>query len=151
AQGVEGGVQRGVALGAGLLPRLALAEQLVGGAQHCGGRLGQPGEVQRVEAGDGAWLGAGEWRCHFHVPIHAKRHTVAGGAALGTTVDHADAVLAAALARRDTWLDDELHVELETYTWGVLEGAEDRDLVDELEAEYGHVVSALGRAGFERA
>ncbi|MEL6905533.1 MAG: metabolite traffic protein EboE, partial [Planctomycetota bacterium] len=39
-----------------------------------------PALKERVEAGDGAWLGAGEWRCHFHVPIHAKRHTVAGGA-----------------------------------------------------------------------
>lgn len=59
---------------------------------------------------DPHWLAADAWRIHFHVPIH--RETVSG---LGTT----RAEMLAGLRRV---LDDDLtrHLEVETYTWGVL-------------------------------
>lgn len=89
------------------------------------------------------WPGADEWRCHFHVPVD-----LAEAAGLGTTRDHADAVLAAALARPA----DELHVEIETYTWDVLPGAgalQRGALLDGLEGEYRHVLARLAAQGFD--
>lgn len=89
------------------------------------------------------WPAADEWRCHFHVPVDLDET-----AGLGTTRDHADEVLAAALALPA----EELHVEIETYTWNVLPGAGARDqgaLLDGLTAEYRHVLARLAAAGFE--
>jgi len=71
---------------------------------------------------DPPWLAADAWRIHFHVPIH--RETVSG---LGTT----RAEMLAGLRRV---LRDDLtrHLEVETYTWGVLpEEARAADLLGE--------------------
>lgn len=93
----------------------------------------------------GPWAGADEWRCHFHVPVDLER-----AAGLATTRDHADAVLRAALGRPS---EDELHVEIETYTWSVLpEGAgaarDAGSVIDGLEREYRHVLDLLGQEGW---
>ncbi len=59
---------------------------------------------------DSAWLAADRWRVHFHVPIH--RATVSG---LGTTQAELLRCLRHVLAH-----DRTRHLEVETYTWGVL-------------------------------
>ncbi|MEM1447815.1 MAG: metabolite traffic protein EboE [Planctomycetota bacterium] len=97
-----------------------------------------------VAAGDATWLGAEEWRCHFHVPVDRADVGV-----LGTTRDHADAILDGLLAAPADWSTPELHVEIETYTWSVLD--EEVDVVDGLEAEYRHVLGRLAAGGWERA
>lgn len=94
---------------------------------------------------EGPWARADEWRCHFHVPVDLER-----AAGLATTRDHADAVLRAALARRSA---EELHVEIETYTWNVLPesaGAptDGAAVIDGLEREYRHVLDLLGAEGW---
>jgi len=106
---------------------------------------------ERVEAGDAAWLDLDEWRCHFHVPVQLERFRAASGAELATTRGHAEEVLAAALDRDDTWLDGELHVEIETYTWSVLPGADGAALVEGLAAEYEHVLGRLAASGWTPA
>jgi len=98
-----------------------------------------------LEADPDPWLACDEWRCHFHVPVDLE--SLSG---LGTTRDHADAVLSAALAD-PAW--SELHLEIETYTWDVLPG-EARGagaLVDGLEREYRHVMALLESAGWEHS
>jgi len=98
-----------------------------------------------LEADPEPWLACDEWRCHFHVPVDLE--SLSG---LGTTRDHADAVLSAALAD-PAW--SELHLEIETYTWDVLPG-EARGagaLVDGLEREYRHVMALLESAGWEHS
>ena len=108
------------------------------------------------------WRTAREWRCHFHVPVDlGDLGTLAAGgaspaprdpalAALGTTRADADALLAAALAAPERWGTDELHVELETYTWDVLppEARGPGDLLDGLEREVRHVLARLAAAGW---
>ncbi len=96
-----------------------------------------------------AWLACPEWRCHFHVPVDLE---AVGEKGLSTTREHADRVLAAALARPDRWGVAELHLEIETYTWDVLPGAARGigGLVDGLEREYAHVIAELERAGWGR-
>lgn len=94
---------------------------------------------------EGPWACADEWRCHFHVPVDLER-----AAGLATTRDHADAVLRAALARPSA---EELHVEIETYTWTVLpeSAGAPRDgaaVIDGLEREYRHVLDLLGAEGW---
>jgi hypothetical protein len=93
------------------------------------------------------WESCDEWRCHFHVPVDLER---SGG--LATTRAHADAILSEALARPASWGTDELHVEIETYTWDVLPGRarSPRELVDGLEREYRHVIGVLERANWVR-
>ena len=94
---------------------------------------------------EGPWARADEWRCHFHVPVDLER-----AAGLATTRDHADAILRAALARPSA---EELHVEIETYTWNVLPesaGAptDGAAVIDGLEREYRHVLDLLGAEGW---
>ena len=55
----------------------------------------------------------GEWRVHYHVPLH--RETMGVQNTLGTTRDQVPALLAAL-----TPADDVNHFEIETYTWGVM-------------------------------
>ena len=100
-----------------------------------------------LEGGDASsWLGCEEWRCHFHVPVDLE--ALPG---LGTTRAHAEAVLELALRDPAAWEEEELHVEIETYTWDVLpapaRGA--GDLVDGLEREYRAVIAVLERCGWE--
>ncbi|HEY1489952.1 MAG TPA: metabolite traffic protein EboE, partial [Verrucomicrobiae bacterium] len=69
-----------------------------------------------------------EWRIHFHVPLHAP-----AAPPFENTNDH----LLGAL----DWLAENPglcpHLEMETYTWEVLpDGMKDRDVVDQLAAEY---------------
>ena len=82
-------------------------------------RAGDLPDLQRAWAADrpDPWSECEEWRCHFHVPIDLEH---LGGSGLRTTRDYADRLLAAALAHPKSWGTDELHVEIETYTWEVL-------------------------------
>ncbi|HVS19887.1 MAG TPA: hypothetical protein VMT18_14875, partial [Planctomycetota bacterium] len=100
-------------------------------------------------AGESWWRGA-ELRCHFHVPVDLERLSQGP---LTTTREHADATLAAALARPERWGSDDLHVEIETYTWDVLPRAArgPGELVDGLEREYAHVLGRLASAGWTPA
>lgn len=69
-----------------------------------------------------------EARIHFHVPLHA-----AAGAPLQTTQDHLFGALDA-LQRNPALCS---HLEMETYTWGVLPPEmKSRSVVDQLTAEY---------------
>tara|TARA_R110002072_G_scaffold24211_1_gene82670 strand:- start:5 stop:1270 length:1266 start_codon:yes stop_codon:yes gene_type:complete len=99
-----------------------------------------------LELGRGHWLDCTAWRCHFHVPVDLD--TFEG---LGTTHDHAGQLLNAALADPAKWGTDELHVEIETYTWGVLPGHDQGDRVEGLEREYAHVIGLLQAAGWNLA
>ena len=104
-----------------------------------------PALREAVADAEGPWARADEWRCHFHVPVDLER-----AAGLATTRDHADAVLRAALARPSA---EELHVEIETYTWNVLPesaGAptDGAAVIDGLEREYRHVLDLLGAEGW---
>lgn len=102
-----------------------------------------PALAAELGSGSSSWLDADEWRCHFHVPVDRGE---------GTTGEHAGAVLAAALGSDAAFqASDELHVEIETYTWSVLEGGAAPDVAEGLAAEYEHVIERLGEAGWERA
>jgi hypothetical protein len=68
---------------------------------------------------------ADEWRVHFHVPVNAEEL-----GPLKTTRDDLKRALAAVAK-----LEYAPHLEVETYTWGVLPGREKPDLVDGLTAE----------------
>jgi len=106
-------------------------------------------ELGRRDPGE-AWRASAEWRCHFHVPVDLHR---VGRSGLSTTREHADRILEAALARPERWGVDELHLEIETYTWDVLPGPARGTgvLVDGLEREYRHVIARLEVAGWKRA
>lgn len=71
------------------------------------------------------YLGAEEWRVHFHVPVNAE--------CLGPLMTTRDDLKRAlnAVAR----LEYAPHLEVETYTWGVMPGEERPSLVDGLAAE----------------
>jgi len=95
------------------------------------------------------WHACDEWRCHFHVPVDRAR--LDPHEALRTTRDEAGELLRAALAAPERWGTRELHVEVETYTWGLSrEAREDPSaLVDGLERELRHVLGLLRAAGWE--
>ncbi len=97
------------------------------------------------------WRDCDEWRCHFHVPVDLGA-VGEGPAGLGTTRAYADELLRLALADPERWGTDELHVEIETYTWDVLPGEArgDGGLIDGLEREYAHVLDVLSSAGWTR-
>ncbi|MEZ5979508.1 MAG: hypothetical protein R3F34_15005 [Planctomycetota bacterium] len=65
------------------------------------------------------FLSADEWRCHFHVPLDARR-CLSWERGLATTADEGARTLAHLLDDPDLWGTDELHVEVETYTFDVL-------------------------------
>ncbi len=92
------------------------------------------------------WLSAAEWSCHFHVPVDLEDV----GGALGTTREDADAILASLVNDPTGWSVNELHVEIETYTWEVLPGwvRGDRAVVEGIEREYRHVLGQLALAGW---
>jgi hypothetical protein len=94
----------------------------------------------------GAWAGRAPWRVHFHVPVFREVSVPP----LGTTRDDLDRVLARVAAG-----DVTPHLEIETYTWGVLPEAERRrgsgsDLVEALAREYEHVLGVLEAHGVRR-
>jgi len=106
-----------------------------------------PDARARFETGDAALRDALEWRCHFHVPVDLSE---LGDLGLGVTVQYADELLDRLLERPENWIEGELHVEIETYTWSILpreaRGAGER--VDGLEREYRHVIDRLTRRGW---
>jgi sugar phosphate isomerase/epimerase len=67
-----------------------------------------------------------EWRIHFHVPIFVGRY-----ATFGSTQDELRRVLDLARERRCT-----PHLEIETYTWGVLPPELKVDLTESIAREY---------------
>jgi len=96
---------------------------------------------------DPAWHARHPWRSHFHVPVF--RAAMAGG--LRTTRPDLERALRL-VARHD--LTD--HIEIETYTWGVLPEAEREvpaegdagfDLVEALAREYAWVLGVLAEEG----
>jgi len=93
--------------------------------------------------GDGALPGTGPWRVHFHVPVHADPQPPLRStrAELGDTLD---ALFGGPEAVTD-------HVEVETYTWGVLPPAQrptdDAGLVAGIAAEVAWVRDRLVAAG----
>ncbi|WP_425309599.1 metabolite traffic protein EboE [Ammonicoccus fulvus] len=77
--------------------------------------LGPGGQVTRVDDLDLALSGlpgAGPWRVHFHIPVHAEP-----AAPLRSTRDSIGAVLRALARHQDV---GEADIEVETYTWAVL-------------------------------
>jgi len=59
--------------------------------------------------------GAGPWRVHFHVPLHHRPAAPLSA----TTAVLAEAVTAVEAA----WPYDDIHLDVETYTWAVLADA----------------------------
>ncbi len=118
-------------------------------------RVGDLGELaSALERGDAAWNECSEWRCHFHVPVDiAGEIDRAESGGLATTRAFADVLLARVLADPDAWGTDELHVEIETYTWQVLPSEARRrgSILDGLLREYEHVAARLAAAGWTRA
>ncbi|MFT7669690.1 MAG: hypothetical protein ACI8X5_002395 [Planctomycetota bacterium] len=105
-------------------------------------------ELQELSrASDSPWLSCEEWRTHFHVPVDLESLPDSG---LETTREHAAAILRELLAGPATWGSEELHVEIETYTWEILPGAARGlgELIDGLEREYLHVLSQLKSAAW---
>lgn len=90
-----------------------------------------------------------ELRCHFHVPVDREEL----GAGLRTTRSHAEELLDLLLDAPARWGSEELHVEIETYTWDVLPGSArgPGSLVEGLEREYRHVIGRLEARGWSRA
>lgn len=92
-------------------------------------REGAPSGVIRVDDLPEALAdlpAAGPWRVHFHVPLHLEPE-----APLASTTGVLREALAAVRRVQDV---DELHVDVETYTWSVLPGPE-VDLVEGIAAE----------------
>jgi len=81
------------------------------------------------------FLEAQEWRVHFHVPVNVERMGPLGTTRLGLR----EAIAAVAD------LDYPPHLEVETYTWGVLPGNEPPDLVRGLSEELAATYALLSR------
>jgi len=83
--------------------------------------------------------GDGEWRIHFHVPLHATK--LAHGQ---TTMPHLLGLLDL-LARQPGLCS---HLEMETYTWEVMpDELRAKSVVDQLVREYDWCLDQLGRRG----
>ena len=74
-----------------------------------------------------------EWRIHFHVPLFAREY-----AAFASTQDYVRRVLAAAAQDPFT-----THLEIETYTWGVLPPGLKMDLGESIAREYEWVLTTI--------
>ena len=76
-----------------------------------------------------------EWRVHFHVPLHALPEMN-----FGDTRDHLCGVLDVLAAEPGLCQ----HLEMETYTWGVLpEELRTADVADQLQKEYAWCLAEL--------
>lgn len=108
-----------------------------------------PDLQEELGSSDSQWRSAEEWRCHFHVPVD-----LAEAAGLKTTRAHADEILRLALQPDTLWPSEELHVEIETYTWSILRTEAPvptpgpAEIVQGLEKEYAHVVAQLDAEGW---
>ncbi|MEO0649717.1 MAG: metabolite traffic protein EboE [Planctomycetota bacterium] len=120
-------------------------------ARTSAGDLLRIGDLPELDQIDEPWLAADEWRCHFHVPVDLERLPASGG--LTTTLADADTLARHLLADPTLWGLDDLHLEIETYTWSVLTDATrgPGDLLDGLEREYAHVLALLDSAGWRPA
>ncbi len=100
-----------------------------------------------LEAEDSPWLRCDQWRTHFHVPVNLTDLGVPG---LTTTREHTREILTLLLTAPERWPGDELHLEIETYTWEILPGAArgTGDLVDGLRREYEEVLTGLRLGGW---
>ncbi|MBU1431960.1 metabolite traffic protein EboE [Myxococcota bacterium] len=92
-------------------------------------------DLSAIDLDDPAWRQAEAWRCHFHVPIHW-----AGAGALTTTRADWEATLGAIVAE-----GLRTHIEVETYTWGVLPAGRAARLEDDLIAELEAALAVLRR------
>ena len=90
--------------------------------------------------------GRAPWRVHFHVPVHAEP-----APPLRSTRDHLARSLAAMVGGQRAAVH---HLEVETYTWGVLppsaRPADDPALIDGIAAEVSWVADQLTDLGLER-
>ncbi|MEZ6017883.1 MAG: metabolite traffic protein EboE [Planctomycetota bacterium] len=113
-------------------------------------RVEDLGELRALLDGPEAegWLGADEWRCHFHVPVDAA--ALEGG--LTTTRATADELVRLVATDLAHWHANELHLEIETYTWSVLPGGARTgdERVAGIAREYEHVIGLLEHAGWDR-
>jgi len=83
--------------------------------------------------------GAAEWRIHFHVPLHSPSTTL-----FDNTSDHILGTMDLLAANPGCCN----HLEMETYTWEVLPSElKDRDVVDQLAAEYDWTLTQLRERG----
>ena len=83
-----------------------------------------------------------EWRIHFHVPLHMESDRL-----FGTTSSDVREVLSALAASPGACQ----HLEMETYTWGVLpEALRSRDVVEQLCDEYAWCLVELQSVGIGR-
>lgn len=85
---------------------------------------------------------SGEWRIHFHIPLHCPPTQL-----LGNTADHLVGTL--------DWLAQNparcSHLEMETYTWEVLPPElKNRSVVDQLVAEYEWTLARLNERGLAK-
>jgi len=97
------------------------------------------GEPPEPEDGSEENGSAAEWRIHFHVPLHSPPTPL-----FDNTSDHILGVL-------DILAENPgicTHLEMETYTWEVLPAElKDRDVVDQLTAEYEWTLGNLRERG----
>jgi len=77
---------------------------------------------------------ATEGRVHFHIPLYSEPLTP-----LGSTLDHAEAALSFLKQAPDTCP----HLEIETYTWGVLPPHLQKPLTEQITAEYHWVLQKM--------
>jgi hypothetical protein len=83
--------------------------------------------------------GSDEWRVHFHVPVHAHPDLV-----FRDTRDHVSGMLDVLAASPGLCH----HLEIETYTWGVLPGELRRsNVTDQIAAEYEWVLGEMRQRG----
>jgi hypothetical protein len=73
-----------------------------------------------------------EWRIHYHVPLFMASYG---------ELDSTQAEVRKALA--ELRVDQVTHLEIETYTWGVLPSHLRLDIVDSIEREYRWVLAQL--------
>jgi hypothetical protein len=85
---------------------------------------------------------AEEWRIHFHIPLHSRPTQL-----FDNTADHILGVMEA-LALNPALCS---HLEMETYTWEVMPAElKNRNVVDQLVAEYRWCLNELARRGIEQ-
>ncbi len=83
-----------------------------------------------------------EWRIHFHIPLHARPTAL-----FDTTADHLLSVLDEVKRHPSACA----HFEMETYTWEVMPAEmKNRNVVDQLIAEYDWTLARLAERGFTR-
>ncbi|EDY81867.1 hypothetical protein VDG1235_1487 [Verrucomicrobiia bacterium DG1235] len=78
---------------------------------------------------------AAEWRIHFHIPLHAQP-----AAPLESTADHLEATIEYLKAQPDLCQ----HLEMETYTWGVMPSQlQSKNPAEQIIAEYQYLLPIL--------